>query len=147
MWWPEFGRLGRSFEPWRDIQRMQNEMNRLLEGITVPYASDFPEINLWTGEQDLIITSEIPGIDPGSLDISLKGDSLTIRGSRKPEELKEGEAYHRQERSYGNFAKVIRLPFEASSARVEARYEKGVLILKLPRPEEQKPKKIEIKAS
>lgn len=145
MWWPEFGRIERAWEPWRELQNMQWEMNRLMQGRAVPYSVDFPEINLWVGENDLIVTSEIPGIDPGRIEISTKGDMLTISGSRKQPDLKEGETYHRQERSHGNFSKVIYLPYRVDAGKVEAKYEKGILILKLPRPEEEKPKKIEIK--
>ncbi len=145
MWWPEFGRFGRVWEPWHELERMQQEMSRLTQGITVPYSADFPEINIWAGENDLIVTSEIPGVEAGRIDISVKGDTLTISGSRIAEELKEGETYHRQERSHGNFSKVIQLPFRVDSSRVDAKYEKGILMLKLPRPEEEKMKRIEIK--
>jgi HSP20 family protein len=147
MLWPEFRSLGRGWQPWREVQRMQREMNRLLEGITVPYSADFPGINIWTGENDMIVTSEIPGIDPSQIDISVKGEILTISGSRKADELKEGETYHRQERNYGTFSKTIQLPFRVDADRVDAHYEKGILILKLPRPEEEKTKKIDIKTA
>lgn len=145
MWWPEFGRIERAWEPWRELQNLQWEMNRLMQGRAVPYSVNFPEINLWVGENDLIVTSEIPGVDPGRIDLSIKGDKLTISGSRQQPELKESETYHRQERSHGSFSKEIYLPFRVDTGRVEAEYEKGILILKLPRHEEDKSKKIEIK--
>ncbi len=147
MWWPESRTFGTAWEPWREMQNMQNEMNRLLEGITIPYAMNFPEVNIWTGENDLIVTSEMPGVDQKNIDISVKGEILTISGSRTPEELKKGEIYHRQERSHGAFSKTVTLPFRVDSSKVDAKYEKGVLSIKLARPEEEKPKKINIKSA
>lgn len=145
MWWPEFERFEKVWEPWRELQNLQWEMNRLMQGRTVPYSVDFPEINLWVGEDDVIVTSEIPGVDPGRIDLSVKADTLTISGSRSQPELREGETYHRQERSHGSFSRTVYLPFRVDAGRVEAKYEKGILMIKLSRPEEDKSKKIEIK--
>ncbi|MFB3925593.1 MAG: Hsp20/alpha crystallin family protein [Syntrophales bacterium] len=127
------------------MQRIQREMDRLISRATIPYSQDFPAIDVWVSENDAIITAEMPGIDPQAIEISLKGDSLSLSGSRSPEELKEGEAYHRQERAHGRFSRSLRLPFQVDPGKVTAKYEKGVLTIDLPRAEEDKPRKIQIK--
>jgi HSP20 family protein len=125
---------------------MQQEMDRLLTGQTVNYLQSFPAINMWMSENDVILSSEIPGIDPGDINISLEGDVLDLSGSRISEGLKEGGKYHRQERPHGAFKRKIRLPFHAQEDRIEAIYEKGILTIKIPRAEEEKPRKITVKA-
>jgi HSP20 family protein len=122
-------------------------MNRLFSGATELYAHDFPAVNVWRGQDGAVVTAELPGIDPARLDISVAGDSLTLTGIRELEPLKEGENYHRQERTYGRFTRTLQLPFQVNAAKVEAKYEKGVLQITLPRVEEEKPKKIAIKVA
>jgi len=145
MWLPSNRRFGRMSDMWSEMDRVQREMNRLFSGESVAYAPGYPAINVWSCENDLILTSEIPGVDPDSVDISVEGDMLTISGSRPREELGEDEHYHRQERAHGNFKRKIKLPFRADANNVDATYEKGVLKIMLPRIEEEKPQKILIK--
>jgi len=146
MWWPEIGRITRAWDPMRDMHRLHEEMNRLFSRVSVPYAQNFPAINIWAGDDKLVVTSEIPGVDAKDIDVTIVGDVLTLSGSRHPEELGNVEGYHRQERAHGSFSRTVKLPFRVDSTAVEAAYDKGILILTLPRPEEDKPKKIEIKS-
>lgn len=146
MFGPGIWRFGRIVDPMTEMQRLQREMNNLFSGTTDFFAHDFPAVNVWRGENAVIVTAELPGIDAQKLDISVIGDSLTLSGSREPEVLKEGDSYHRQERSCGKFARTLQLPFHVDAAKVEAKYEKGVLRITLPRVEAEKPKKIVIKA-
>lgn len=146
MWWPEMARTVRTWNPLEEMQRLHDEVNRLFSRAVVPYTGNFPAVNIWTGDDEVVLTSEIPGIEPKDVDVSVVGNILTVSGSRKPEELGDDESYHRQERAHGSFSRSIRLPFVVDSTAVEAGYEKGVLSLKLPRAQEDKPKKIEIKS-
>ena len=118
-------------------------MNRMLS--TMPYRTDFPAVNVWMGQDDAIVTTELPGIDPEKLDISVVKDVLKINGSREVEAAKEGESYYRQERSGGPFSRALQLPFQVDASKVEAKYEKGILQITLPRAEAEKPKKIVVK--
>lgn len=93
------------------------------------------------------ITAKLPGIDPADIDISVKDNVLTLSGERKAPQLPEGARWHRNERSFGRFTRAIRLPFAASDDKVEARMVHGVLRIVVGRPEEDKPKKIEIKVA
>lgn len=107
----------------------------------------FPAVNVWQGDEAVAVTAELPGIDPADVDISVKDNVLTITGERKTPELPEGVKWHRNERGYGNFTRVVRLPFTASDDKVEARMTNGVLRIVVGRPEKDKPKKIKIKAA
>jgi HSP20 family protein len=130
------------------MDRLQREMNRLFE----PFAGgrggtgNFPAVNIWTGEDNVLLTAEIPGVDPEKLEVTVKDNTVTIRGSREAEELKEGESYLRQERGAGTFVRSFALPFQVEEGKVSAQYQKGILQLTLPRAEEDKPKKITVNA-
>ena len=107
----------------------------------------FPAVNVWQGPEAVAVTAELPGIEPGDIEISVKDNVLTLSGERKAPEVPDGARWHRNERVYGRFSRAIRLPFVASDDKVEARMANGVLWIVISRPEETKPKKIEIKAA
>jgi len=132
--------------PWQEMQRLQNEVNRLFSGVTQAVGQDYPPINIWMGGDDVIVTAEMPGLDTADVDISVIGDRLTLSGSRDMTPLKEGESYHRQERNFGRFSRTIQLPFNVEATKVDAKYDKGILTITLPRAEVDKPKKIAIKS-
>lgn len=141
MLWMDIDRFGSFIDPWRSFERL----NRGGTG-TVPAAAGFPAVNVWADGDNAIATVELPGIDPPAVDISVMGKSVTLRAARRPEEASDGESYHRRERWYGQFSRTIDLPFTIAAGKVEAKFNKGVLQLTLPRAEEEKPKKIAIKA-
>jgi len=133
----------------RDMEQLRREMNRLFADF--PFGARptpaYPAMNMWTNEESAIVTAELPGCDPEALDISVVGQTLSVSGSRKAEELPEGATYHRRERSCGSFTRTFQLPFEVDPKNVEASFDKGVLHIVLPRAESSKPKKIAIKAA
>ena len=135
---------------WREMDQLQHEMNRLFsDRFTTqnrPTAPAYPAMNVWTNEDGVVITAELPGMRPDSIDISVSGDTLTLSGSRSPDELGENGKYHRRERTHGRFTRTIQLPFGVEAAKVEAVFEKGILHMSLPRLEAEKPRKITIKA-
>ena len=101
---------------------------------------------MWVNGDNAVVTTEIPGVDRNAIDISVSGNTLTLRGSRPASDIKEGESYHRHELRHGNFSKTIELPFNIDADKVHAVYKKGILNISLPRVESDKPKKIEIKS-
>lgn len=138
-------RLGRDWDPWREFRRLQRDMNRWLGGYTGGNVREYPAVNLWSGNDDVVLTAEVPGVEANDLDISVQDNSLTLRGSRQADTLKEGETYHRQERGMGSFVRSVQLPFEIDADKVQAKLEKGILRLTLPRAEAEKPKQIKVK--
>jgi HSP20 family protein len=133
------------------MERMRREMDRLFSNFysspRFRVAPSFPAINVWTNPEGAVITAELSGVSPENIDISVVGDTLTLTGSRQPEELKEGEKYHRRERGYGKFTRTFQLPFVVEADKVEAMFDKGILHLSLPRAEAEKPKKITVKTA
>jgi HSP20 family protein len=121
-------------------------MRRALTRWSTPTSVEFPAVNVWVSADIALVTSEIPGVDPESIDISVVGKSVTIRGTRHPDVLKEGEAYHRRERWLGQFSKTLEMPFSIDPSRVEAKSARGILQISLPRAEADKPKKIAVKS-
>lgn len=138
----------RFISPWREMSRLQHEMNRLfydsfsLAGGRV--GPTYPAMNVWTNQDSLTITAELPGVKSEDIDISVSGNSVTLSGTRQPDELKDGETFHRRERASGNFSRTFQLPFRVAADEVEASFKNGVLHLVLPQIEEDKPKKIAI---
>jgi len=135
---------------WREVNRLQREMNRLFEDYypsRVRRAPAFPALNVWTNEDGLNITAEVPGVHPEDIDISVVGDTLTLSGERRPDELKEGARYHRQERGYGSFSRSLQLPYMVDVRKVNATFRNGVLNIELPRAEQDKPRKISVKSA
>lgn len=128
----------------RDIQQLQKSLNRLLSASAPTQVAEFPPINVWTSENGMIVQAELPGIAPEEVDISLVNDTLTLRGSRKPEEVGEGESRHRQERGFGQFTRSLQLPFGVEADQVQAKFSNGVLQITLPRAEAEKPRRISV---
>jgi HSP20 family protein len=132
------------WDPWREIDRAQRDANSIF---TLPRRrplAAYPPMNIHTGEEDVIITAEIPGIDPADIDLTVTGDTLTIRGTRKAQESKQGETWHRRERGAGNFYRTVQLPYNVDGNKVQADYVGGVLKIELPRAEADKPRKISV---
>lgn len=146
MFGPEIWRFGRFGQPWVEMQRLQNEVNRLFSRLTQAGGRHYPPINVWTGPDEVIVSAELPGIEAEKVEISVLDDLLTLSGTHETTPLKEGETYHRQEINYGRFSRSIQLPFKVEAERVNATYDKGILTITLPRSEKDKPQKIAIKA-
>ena len=110
-------------------------------------AGNFPPVNIWLGDDDAVLLAEVPGIDPNQLNITVKDDAVSIRGTREVPVSDDQATYLRQERSSGAFTRSFTLPFKVDADRVSADYRRGVLELRLPRSPEDKPRKISVKAS
>lgn len=129
-------------DPFRDIRRLQNEANRMSERGTAR-TSEFPAINAYANQDGVVITAELPGMKSKDLDVSLHRDAVTLGGERQTD-IDEARAYHRRERRQGRFVRTLSLPFLVDPNGVEASMTNGVLRLKLPRAEEDKPKRINV---
>lgn len=137
MLWSDFERI---LDPWREFERL----NRAVSRFGGEAEEEFPAFNVWVSPDDAVVTTEIAGVDPDDMDISVSGKTLTLHGSRKGENLNGDHSYHRKERWSGSFSKTINLPFNIEPDKVSARLSKGVLSLTLPKAEEEKPKKIDV---
>ena len=146
--WPAWGRRS-SFE---ELERMRKQMDRLAGGLggsvfREPAAGVFPLMNVSEDNDSYYARAELPGIKTDELDISVTGDSLTISGERKIRSENENANYHRREREAGNFSRVLSLPGQINTSKVEASSADGVLTIVLPKSEAAKPQQITIKTS
>ncbi|MDQ6693964.1 MAG: Hsp20/alpha crystallin family protein [Chloroflexota bacterium] len=132
---------------WRDMARLQEEINTLFSRVAGPRATTFPAFNLWTNDDSAIVTSELPGVDLNDLDLTVVGDTLTVRGARMREPIVEGSVYHRQERISGSFIRVLQLPFRVETEEVAATLNNGLLTVTLPQARADKPRKISIRGA
>ena len=143
-------RRGNGFHP---LVQLRDEMDRLVTDFFNPTAAavqsrwavprSFPPLNVWEDGETIFAEAEVPGLKSEDIDISVVGNDLTIRG-RRGGEPREGVAYHRQERGVGEFQRLLRLPVEVDGSKVEATLTNGVLVIKLPKAEAAKPKKIRV---
>ncbi|HVN56337.1 MAG TPA: Hsp20/alpha crystallin family protein [Anaerolineaceae bacterium] len=137
------------WDPVRDMLSLRRTMDRLLGGET--FDEEFNRSLNWNlpldvseNQEEYIVKASLPGVNPDDLDISVDGNTLTIRAEVKADEEKKGETYHLRERRYGVFSRSITLPSTVKADAIEASYDNGVLTLKLPKTEEVKPRKIQI---
>ena len=136
----------RIWDPFQAVSQIRDEMNRLFrERAASPTA--FPALNVWTDENQAVVTAELPGVDPQDIDISVEDNVLTLTGSRKWDEPKQEDVIHRAECSNGAFSRTLELPYRVDANRIQASCSKGVLSITLPRAEKDKPKKIQVKAA
>lgn len=150
--WPK-----NSWSIFDELESLQSDMNRMLtgqpsreagrRGHTWRNRTTYPLMNVWTGEDGIVIDAELPGVDPKDVDIAVQGDELTLSGKVNVDEPAEGETYHRRERPAGEFTRTLQLPFRAQTGAVKANYKNGILRVTVPRSEEEKPRKIAIEAA
>jgi len=138
-------------EVWSEMGHLQEEMNRLLgrlgNGTRALFAPAYPALNVWEDEQNVYVEAELPGLDMDSVEIYVhNGNQLSLKGERKePADLKG--TWHRRERNYGRFARVFELPYAVEADKVAAKFHNGVLLIQLPKREEAKPRRIEVRVS
>jgi HSP20 family protein len=128
-----------SADPFLSLQR---EMNRLFDDVfrgfgasPAALGSDVsaPLVNISETDKELKVEAELPGVSEDDVEVTLSDDVLTIRGEKKAERTEQKENYHVMERSYGSFARSIRLPFPTNPDDVNASFNNGVLTLTIPK--------------
>jgi HSP20 family protein len=142
------------WRPFREVSRLRSEMDRLWDEYFGPGRRAFqpmeeawmPAVDVSETADKVTVKAEIPGMEAKDIEISMVGDTLTIKGEKKVEREEKDENYHMVERSYGSFSRAMKLPAVVEADKVEATYKTGVLTVVLPKKEEVKPKAIEIKA-
>ncbi|MDB5395865.1 MAG: hypothetical protein JWM91_3371 [Rhodospirillales bacterium] len=152
--WPsqEFNRFG--FDPFADFRRVQRGLNRAFSDFATRSAQGFPPINLWMGENSILVEAELPGLNGDDVDITVNQNVLTLRGERKPVGPEDGQqgsqqldgVWHRRERTYGRFSRAIQLPFRVDPEKVQARFNHGILQIELVQAETDRPRKISVNA-
>ncbi len=107
-------------------------------------AGVFPPVNLYDDGESFLVRTELPGVDKDTLEISVKGDQLTLRGERKQQAANPNAAYHRRESEGGQFRRVVTLPQPVDADKITASFKNGVLEVVLPRVPEAQPRRIAV---
>ena len=139
------------WDPFREMLVWRNAMDRMFDRArSAP--DEWMETDSWNlaldvaeTEDEFLVKASLPGIKPDDLEITYNANVLTIKGETKEEKEVDEKRYHLRERRYGSFSRSISLPATVKQDAIEASYEAGVLTLHLPKAEEVKPKRIEIK--
>lgn len=141
--WKPFGELGSL------RKEMDNLWNRFFEQGPFPKttAEWMPLSDISETKNKIIVKLDIPGLDAQDINVSISGDLLVIKGEKKKESEEKGEHHYRMERYYGAFERSFRLPVEVKADKVEAKVDKGVLKITMPKTESAKKKEIEVKVS
>ncbi len=134
------------WEPFRELASFQSEMSRLLNGLFDGPGrvtqSWVPALDVWETENEVVYAFDLPGIPEDKISIEVKDETLTVSAEREKTEEAKDEGFYRFERRYGSFARAVGLPQGTDPDKISARYENGVLELRVPKPEAAKPRRI-----
>src|SRR5512141_965953 len=141
------------WEPAREMMTLREAMDRLFDdAFTRPlsirdgWAMSTPAIDMYQTDNEIVLKASIPGIKAEEVQINITGDVLTLKGEVKQEEERKEKAWHIREQRFGSFERSVALPTAVKSDKAEAVFENGILTITLPKADEVKAKKINIKA-
>jgi HSP20 family protein len=141
------------WDPSRELTSLQGEMNRLFNtffdtpaggGNGGSYRRWVPAMDLVETEDTYVLRADLPGLSEEDVTIEVENNVLTVAGDRKAEHESKGEGYYRVERAFGSFSRSLTLPEGVDPEAVAASFDKGVLEVRIPKPEETKPKRVSI---
>ena len=139
------------WEPMREMMSLREAMDRLFDDaftrpLSVSGVSGMPAIDMYQTNDDVVVKASLPGLKAEDVDITVTGETLTLRGEFKQENEQKESSYHIREGRYGSFERSILLPTDVKSDKAAAHFEDGILTITMPIAEEVKPKSIMIKA-
>ncbi len=136
-------------DPAVEVDSLQSEVNRMFDSFFGGRPNGgarrwIPPMDLAETEDELVLTADVPGVDEDEISIEIKDRVLTVSGERRDSREEKDRGYHRVERSYGRFARSLTLPEGIDSERVVANFDRGVLEVRIPKPEQRKPHRVTI---
>lgn len=142
------------WEPVRELDTLQGEMNRLFDTFfgnggragDVRARRWVPAMDLIETDDALVLKADLPGLERDDVAIEVKDNVLTVSGERKAEHEEKADGYYRVERAFGTFSRALALPEGIDAEQVSAKFENGVLEVRIPKPAERKPHRVEIGA-
>ena len=139
------------WEPFRDIAQMQTEMGRLVDGLLESRGRGsegwIPALDVWETESDIVYAFDLPGLAESEISIEVADDTLTVTGERRRATEEQSDRFFRYERRYGSFSRAVGLPAGVDDSKIAAAYKDGVLEVRVPKPEEAKPRRIQLGAA
>jgi HSP20 family protein len=139
----------RIFDGWLDDFWSRPFQNIWRPGLRLarPLSVQAPALDVYEQKDDFIVKAEIPGMAKDEIDISLEGNTLTIKGEKKKEEEVKEQDYYRCERTFGSFLRTIELPVAVQTDKVSASFKNGVLEVRLPKTAEAKKNVVNVKVA
>ena len=137
------------WEPFRELTQLQGEMGRLLNGLYGNRADQswVPSLDVWETDSEIVYAFDLPGLDQERISIELHDDTLTVSGERERQTSEQSDRFYRFERRYGSFSRAAGLPQGVDESKIVASYTNGVLEVRVPKPEEAKPRRIQLGTS
>jgi HSP20 family protein len=136
------------WEPLRELASLQTEMSRfmngLLEGNGRTTQSWVPAVDVWETEDELVYAFDLPGIPEDGISVEFEDGALTVSAERSREHEVDDDRFYRYERRFGSFARTIGLPQGVSEDSIRAEYKNGVLEVHVAKPEQAKPRRIQV---
>lgn len=137
--------FGTPFERLLSLQdALERAMNFDYFGLSTSNRAGFPPIDVFKDGEDLVLKAEIPGVKKEDVNVEIKEEQIRIHGERKPDFQAAEVSVHRLERPYDRFDRTFTLPFRVDDRGIKAKFEDGVLTVRLPQAETDKPRKIAI---
>ena len=133
------------WDPFREMSSFEEQWNRLLEGRR--QESWLPAVDVFDTKDAVVLKAELAGMKPDEIEIMAEDNVLTIKGERKFEEQVDSERYYRIERRFGSFQRSLALPAGVNADDIQAHYEDGILEVRVPKVEEERPKKVIVSAT
>jgi HSP20 family protein len=136
-------------DPWQEVRRLQREMEHLVTRRPAwrwPLRGEYPPLNVVRDEKSIVVEALFPSVDRASLELTVVGDALTIRGQRQAEPDTPDERYHRRERPVGTFTRTLSVGERLDGDSAEATYTNGILRVQLAAGPEPAPKKIPVQS-
>jgi HSP20 family protein len=136
------------WEPFRELAALQSEMSRWMNGLEGPgrvTQSWVPALDVWETDTEIVYAFDLPGIPEDAISIEVKEETLSVSAERVKTEEAADDGFYRFERRFGSFARAVGLPQGVDQDQISARYENGVLEVRVPKPVEAQPRKIELK--
>lgn len=127
-----------------DVFGLWDELLRSPWGVHGGTARSFPAVDVQDKEKEVVVTAELPGLEPKDIDLSVQNDALVLKGEKKFERKEEKSGYTLRERGYGSFHRRVPLPDGVKTESVKAEYKNGVLTVRLPKDESKRPKRVAI---
>lgn len=139
------------WEPFRELASLHGEMSRLMNGLMEGNGrttqSWVPAVDVWENEDELVYAFDLPGVPQDRIEVEYSDDAITVTATRERSDEVSNERFYRFERRYGTFARTVALPQGVDESSIKADYRDGVLELHVPKPEQAKPRRIEIGGS
>lgn len=143
------------YDPWSLVNRLQGDIDRLVkpnwreldDGTTSAATEWVPAVDIKEEDERFVIEADVPGVDPEEIEITMEDGVLSLAGNRRTESRTEREGYRRVERVTGRFYRRFTLPDTADADAIEARFDRGVLLVSIPKLAKVQPRKINVQVS